>query len=119
MKTIYVTILVVLTIAFAKAQQADSASTKNNIQTIVIKTSAVCEMCKDRIEKAMAYEKGVKSSSLVVDTKLLTVTFDTRKTSIDKIKKSVSQAGYDADEILADPKAYENLDACCKKDVPH
>lgn len=100
-----------------KAQ--DSLSSKNNIQTIRIKTSAVCDMCKETLEKAMAYEKGVKESNLDVESKILTVKYDAKKTSADKIKKAITLAGYDADELMADAKAYERLNACCKKDAKH
>lgn len=97
---------------------ATQAQTQNgNQQTIKIKTSAVCDMCKETLEKAMAYEKGVKSSSLDVDSKMLTVTFDTRKTDAAKIKKAVTEVGYDADELPAQERAYNKLDDCCKKDA--
>ncbi|MBB6612051.1 heavy-metal-associated domain-containing protein [Pontibacter sp. Tf4] len=89
----------------------------NGQQTIKIKTSAVCDMCKTTLEKAMAYEKGVKSSSLDVDSKVLTVTFDSRKTDAAKIKKAVTETGYDADELPAQERAYNKLDDCCKKDA--
>ena len=42
-------------------------------ETVQISTSAVCSMCKKTIEKALASEKGVKSSLLDIDSKLLTV----------------------------------------------
>ncbi len=111
-------ILSIFTFSFAaKAQQQDSS--KTGIQTITIKTSAVCDMCKETLEKAMAYEKGVKTSTLNVDTKILTVTYDPKKTSPEKIKLAVTKVGYDADEMPADAKAYDNLDGCCKKDAKH
>ncbi|MHC2991180.1 MerP [Pontibacter sp. HJ8] len=97
-----------------------SAQAQNgNEKTVQIKTSAVCDMCKKTLEKAMAYEKGVKTSSLDVDSKLLTVTFDTKKTNEDKIRKAVNETGYDADNKPATPRAYNKLDDCCKKDAVH
>lgn len=92
------------------------AQTKNE-QTIEIKTSAVCNMCKTTLEKAMAYEKGVKKSSLDVKSKVLTVVYDTRKTDAAKIKKAVTETGYDADELPAQERAYKKLDDCCKKEA--
>ena len=91
----------------------------NGTETIKIKTSAVCDMCKYTLEKAMAYEKGVKKSSLDVTSKILTVEFKPSKTNAEKIKKAITLTGYDADELVADPKAYDNLDPCCKKDYVH
>ncbi len=103
--------MVLALVSFATQAQTQDANQK----TITIKTSAVCDMCKSTIEKAMAYEKGVKSSSLDVDSKLLTVVFDTRKTDANKLKKAVTEVGYDADELPAQERAYNKLDDCCKK----
>lgn len=85
------------------------------IETIKIKTSSQCDMCKERIEEALAFEKGVKTADLDIETKIVTVTFKKGKTSPEKIRKAISKVGYDADEVAADPKAYSKLDACCKK----
>lgn len=88
-------------------------------EEIKIKTSAVCGMCKATIEKGLAYEKGVEKATLDVDSKVLTVKYNTQKTSADKIKKAVNDLGYDADDAPATPRAYERLDECCKKDAGH
>ena len=84
-------------------------------ETIRIKTSSQCDMCKERIEEALAFEKGVKKAELDVETQICTVTYKKGKTTPEKIRKAISKAGYDADEVAADPKAYAKLDACCKK----
>jgi mercuric ion binding protein len=84
--------------------------------TLLIKTSAICKECKDRLESMLAYEKGVVKSELNVDTKVLSVTYKSNKTTPEKIKKSITEAGYDADELKADPKAYNKLPRCCKKE---
>lgn len=88
---------------------------QSKMDTITINTSAQCSMCKERIEKALAYEKGVKSSNLDMTTKAVTVVYDTRKSSADKIRKAISNTGYDADNITANQAAYDKLPACCKK----
>ena len=83
--------------------------------TIVVKTSAQCEQCKKRIENNMAFEKGVKKVTLDVDTKNLTLVYDKKKTSPEKLKAAVTKIGYDADEKKANEKAYKKLPNCCKK----
>jgi periplasmic mercuric ion binding protein len=85
------------------------------LETIKIKTSSQCDMCKERIEEALAFEKGVKSSELDIGTKIVTVSYKAGKTSPEKIRQAISKAGYDADDIAADTKKYEKLPACCKK----
>jgi periplasmic mercuric ion binding protein len=89
---------------------------KRNEQTVQIKTSAVCKMCKAKIERELAFEKGVKNATLDVPSQILTVSFNPQKTDVDKIRKAINQTGYDADELPANPKAYDKLDDCCKKD---
>ncbi|WP_299820947.1 heavy-metal-associated domain-containing protein [uncultured Pontibacter sp.] len=96
---------------------ANAQTQPKNEQTLEVKTSAVCGMCKKSLEKAMAYEKGVKSSSLDVDSKVLTVVFDSRKTSPDNIRKAINETGYDADSKPASERAYKRLDDCCKKEA--
>ena len=87
-------------------------------QVVKIKTSAVCGMCKRKIEKNLAYEKGIEDVNLDVPSKIVTVKFNPKKTNIAEIKKMISSTGYDADELASDPVAYEKLSSCCKKELP-
>lgn len=109
-------ILLVFSIAlFALNTQAQTQNP--NQKTVKIKTSAVCDMCKTTLEKAMAYEKGVKTSSLDVKSKVLTVVYDGRKTNPEQLRKAVNETGYDADGKPASERAYKRLDDCCKKEA--
>ncbi|MCX6285405.1 MAG: heavy metal-associated domain-containing protein [Bacteroidetes bacterium] len=94
-----------------------AVSQDKKTETIKIKTSAVCDMCKDRIEQGMAFEKGVKNVVLDVETKIATITYIPSKTTPDDLRKALSKLGYDADNVLADKAAYAKLPACCKKDA--
>jgi periplasmic mercuric ion binding protein len=104
-----------LTLIMFFATLSAQAQTSNE-KTVQIKTSAVCGMCKKKIEKTMATEKGVNSSTLDVDSKMLTVSYDPKKTSEDKLRQAVNDTGYDADDKTATPQAYEKLSSCCRKD---
>ncbi|REE05547.1 heavy-metal-associated domain-containing protein [Marinoscillum furvescens] len=86
------------------------------IQKIEIQTSAVCEMCQYTIEKDMAFEKGVESATLDLDTKKLLVTFNSKKTSPETIRKRITLIGYDADSLKRDAKAHSKLPYCCQSD---
>lgn len=100
--------------------QQGMAQDAKKSDTLTVQTSAVCGMCKDRIEQGMAFEKGVKRATLDEETKKVTIVYNPSKTSADAIRIAISKLGYDADEVAADPKAYEKLPACCKKDqAPH
>lgn len=96
----------------AKAQETDKKQPK--VTTVVIQTSAECGECKERLEGHLNYTKGVVFSELDLETMKLTVKYKTSVLTADAIKKEVSGLGYDADEVKADPKAYEALPSCCK-----
>lgn len=106
MRTTFLTLVV-----FFIGVLAINAQDKKEIK---IKTSAQCGMCKNRIEKALSYEKGVLSSNLDVETKVVTVVYNPAKTNPDKIRLAISKVGYQADDLKADPFAYEELPSCCK-----
>ena len=77
---------------------ASTAFAQKKTEEIKIKTSAQCEMCKTRIEEAMAFEKGIVSSNLDLEDKVLTVIYKTGKTTPEKIRKAINAVGYDADD---------------------
>jgi len=83
--------------------------------TVRIKTSAICEMCKERIERNLSLSKGVKEANLNLDDKVVTVAYNPSKTDVAAIRKVINETGYDADEVSADPKGYAKLPSCCKK----
>ncbi|MEW6467475.1 MAG: heavy metal-associated domain-containing protein [Bacteroidota bacterium] len=110
MKTIRKTILALAAFVALTAVPA-YAQKKAEIQ---IKTSAECEMCKATLEKALGYTKGVKSVNLDLKTRVVTVVYNPKKTNPDALRKVINDAGYDADNMPANNKAYKKLEACCK-----
>ena len=103
---------------------AGASALGGKYEEIRIKTSSQCDMCKERIEEALAFEKGVKKSELDLETHIVTVTYRKGKTTPENIRKAIAKIGYDADDVKADPKAYGKLPACCKKPddpdaIPH
>lgn len=99
-------LFVFVLLASAAAAQTD---------TVRIRTSAQCETCREKLERDLGYIKGVQHIELDLETSVLTVAFDGSRTNAVKIRKAVTRSGYDADEMPADPRAYQRLPACCKK----
>jgi mercuric ion binding protein len=101
----------------AQAQTTSVAATTKakGAEQVQFKTSAVCDMCKSRLEKSLAYEKGVQAAHLDVPSKVLTVTYNPAKTTPTALRTAVQKTGYDADEATADNRAYDRLPECCKK----
>jgi cation transport ATPase len=83
---------------------------------IKIKTTAVCNECKEIIEKALMDEKGVKFAELNVKTKEVRVVYNASKTTPEQLRKAISLAGYDADDVPADAEAVKKLSPCCTRD---
>jgi copper chaperone CopZ len=116
----YLASSIMLSLFFLMSFSTYATGEKKGVVEIKIKTSAVCDMCKERIEKGLIFEKGIKDITLDIETKIATVKYKADKTNPETIKSLISKLGYDADEILADKEAYEKLPACCKKDAaPH
>ena len=86
-------------------------------ETIEILTSAPCAdmpCCKEIIEEEMQFTKGVTAVELDTESKILTVTFKTKKTNPAKLRKAISSIGYNADDVKADMKAHDKLPLCCQ-----
>jgi Cu(I)/Ag(I) efflux system membrane fusion protein len=91
---------------------AENPDAENGHATIVVQ--GLCEMCKERIEKAAKSIAGVSVASWDMTTKQLHLHFDSTKTSVDNVSKTVAATGHDTDRHLADNKVYETLPDCCK-----
>jgi septal ring-binding cell division protein DamX len=93
---------------------ASSLFAQKTISKIAIQTSASIEKSRDIVEQALAVEKGVKSFEFKKGSSLLMVSFRTDKTSPEAIRKVISESGFDADNVKADPKAAKFLPKECK-----
>jgi copper chaperone CopZ len=87
---------------------------QKKIEEVVIHTTAECNQCKERLEDKLNYTKGVKFAELDVPSKNLTVKYKSKTISLIEIKTIISELGYDADDVKAEAKAYEELPQCCK-----
>ena len=112
------TILIVLTMTFIgtlQTQAQTSGKPGNLTETAVLGTSAQCDMCRMKIEAKLNDVKGIKTASLDIRSKKLTVKYNPEKTTLDEIKKSVSDLGYDVEDMKANEVAHKNLPGCCQK----
>lgn len=86
-----------------------------NAKTEALKVYGNCGMCETSIEKAGTKSKLYKTD-WNVDTKMATITYDSKKTSADAVLKSIALSGYDNTNYLAPDEAYNKLHGCCKYD---
>ena len=90
--------------------------TGKGTKTIEIKTSTVCEMCKQRIERDLVFEKGIKQVTVDLKTNTIAVVYRPDKTTPEALKKAISKMGYWADEVPADEAGFKKLPECCQKE---
>lgn len=107
-------IMMMIAILFVTNNYAQKEKKTN---TINIQTTAECEECKVRIEDKLNFTKGIRYAELDMNTMKLEVSYSTKKISEAEIKQTLSDLGYDADEVKANQKAYEALPECCKKNA--
>ena len=86
-----------------------------NAKTETVKIYGNCDMCEKTIEKAGSLKKIAKVD-WNVDTKMATITYDSKKTNQDAILKRIALSGYDSDKFLAPDNAYSKLPGCCQYD---
>ena len=96
--------------AFLGATSAFSQATEK----AEIKTSAICEMCKETILYDLTFTKGIKDADLNLENKVVTVEFKKGKITAQEIRERISKLGYNADSVMRDPEAYADLPMCCK-----
>lgn len=85
-----------------------------DVAKVAIRSSVVCEDCKQRVERDLTFEKGIKEVEVDLDNKIVLVTYHTGKTDIDKIRQRITKIGYTADLLPAEREGFDKLPACCK-----
>ena len=73
-----------------------------------------CDMCQKRIEKAAKSVKGVTSARWNKQNGQLSLVYDNKQTSPEKVQQALAAAGHDGGSFRADKKVYDKLPDCCK-----
>ncbi len=87
-------------------------------KTETFKVFGNCDMCKETIEGSLKKKEGIISKRWDKNTKLLEVTFDASKITIEQIGKKVAGAGYDNQYATATDVQYKGLHSCCQYKRP-
>ncbi|MDY3338299.1 TonB-dependent receptor [Riemerella anatipestifer] len=100
--------LIVLILVFANHIKAQIQNPKTETAIVL----GNCGMCKATIEKA-ANEENIVEAVWDKEKKILTYTYDSKKTSKEKILKKIAEVGYDNELYRADEDTYKKLPQCC------
>ncbi len=90
------------------------AQNKNN-KTDSFRVWGNCEQCKSRIENTLAH-MGAYTYNWDIQTKILTVSFDSLRLNRSSIQKKLAAVGHDTEGFQADIRVYNKLPECCKYD---
>jgi len=94
---------------------AIAAASAAQDKTETFKVLGNCGMCKSKIEKS-AKAAGASFAAWDVDSKILTVKYNSTSTNTAKIQKQIASVGYDNEGATATKAAYDKLHSCCKYD---
>jgi copper chaperone CopZ len=110
MKQLFLSLLIVAGFSVSSNAQLKA------VQTVKISTPTVqCESCKNRIETYLKRYNGVTSVNVNYKKKETTVKYITDRINEEEIKAAIANAGYDANDVAANPDSYKRLPQCCKK----
>ncbi|MDR0427539.1 MAG: cation transporter [Dysgonamonadaceae bacterium] len=80
--------------------QNDTKEKKDNKEIVEFYVAGMhCKNCQKKIEKNIAFEKGVIDLNVDLENKIVTITFSKDKTNIEKLQKAFEKIGY-ATEII-------------------
>lgn len=82
-------------------------------KTTSFKVYGNCAMCKKRIEKAANID-GVSKAMWNVESKIVTIAYDSNKVGDQDIQKRIAQAGHDTQDFTAPDTTYNKLPGCCQ-----
>lgn len=118
-KIIAVTSIVLVTVSCGNTNESENKQSKTEISNgVTISTFKVwgnCNMCKETIESSLKVE-GISKADWNKESKMISVSYDVNKISLEEIQKHIASVGYDNEKFKGDDKAYKELPECCQYD---
>ena len=90
-----------------------SGEAENKTAEIALNTIQ-CGMCTDKIASGLGKLEGVVKIDVELEKKMGKVVYKAGVINLGVIEKAIAAIGYDANNTPAEPKAYSELDMCCK-----
>lgn len=103
---------ILLAVSFLLPQSNLLAQTISTDTTVQLRVEGNCALCKKRIQEA-AKGRGVTTADWNMKTKMLSLTYDPKKTTEAKVQERIVGVGHDTELKKADDDVYEKLHSCC------
>jgi periplasmic mercuric ion binding protein len=101
--------------SMSNSMSQNTTLSQSSIEEISIKIeTAVCSMCERTIKNAVKKLDGVIETDINADTKTAVIKYDGKLVLPPALRKAISNAGYNADDVKRNENAYNKLDECCK-----
>lgn len=68
---------------------------KNDRDTVTFDVSMTCENCQKKIEKNIAFEKGVTDMKIDLEKKTVKIEYKKNQTTVEKLQKAIEKLGYE------------------------
>lgn len=98
--------LFVFVFVFSFILEAYSQESTKEKKVVKILTSLDCQACIDKINKNIAFEKGVRKIEADLETKIVTITYRADKTTPEELAKAIRKLGYTT-EIMPEKEKTE------------
>lgn len=107
--------IILLAFTFAGFASVSNGQVKAQLTARIKTPNALCQEDKVRIESYLNRYDGIVGINVNFRKGETTVKYLTDRTDIEQIKTALSNAGYDADDVIANPESYKRLPKACKK----
>jgi len=103
-----ITLSLALGLIFGCSGEAENKTAEIALNTIQ------CGMCTDKIASGLGKLEGVVKVDVDLEKKIGKIVYKAGVINLGVIEKAIAAIGYDANNTPAEPKAYSELDMCCK-----
>lgn len=79
-------------------------------QTVLFKAKMDCGSCKQKVEKTLSFEKGVKALEVNLEKQTISVTFDNEKTTVEKLQAAINKTDVKAQVVK---NCSKDANKCC------
>lgn len=92
----YINKIIILIVFILATSCSNQESTYSKSKFVV---NGHCDMCKNSMEKPLTKDVGVLDRNWDVDSKIMSITYDSLKISLQEIKTLIKETGYTTEEI--------------------
>ncbi len=93
-KIVLIVMLCLASLSFNSYAQ-DKKDKNADKKEVTFDVSMTCDNCKKRIEKNIAFEKGVTDMQVDLPAKTVMVVYHANKTNLEKLQKAIEKLGYE------------------------